>query len=172
MADESISGLKIDWDTRVLTANGAEQKLPPKAAHLLNKLLESSPEMVTREELIQAVWDGNAFVGEKSLTNNIWQIRKALNELNVEFELTNISKNGYILRFAQQCSSAGSETQANPQIETSLKAKVELSKSPWVTLLEKVRFKHLVYLIILAASLLILAPVLIVFFIQLLKSLN
>ncbi|MGP4933124.1 winged helix-turn-helix domain-containing protein [Pseudoalteromonas nigrifaciens] len=52
--------------------------LQPKFIELLCFLTECYPHAVTREELIDNVWDGNQFVGEKALTNAIWHLRKAL----------------------------------------------------------------------------------------------
>ncbi|QQX81404.1 winged helix-turn-helix transcriptional regulator [Shewanella sp. KX20019] len=55
--------------------------LQPKFIELLSYLARQYPNVVTREELIESIWEGNSYVGTKALTNAIWNLRKHLTPL-------------------------------------------------------------------------------------------
>ncbi|QFU21664.1 winged helix-turn-helix domain-containing protein [Shewanella eurypsychrophilus] len=55
--------------------------LQPKFIELLSYLARQYPNVVTREELIDNIWEGNIYVGTKALTNAIWHLRKHLTPL-------------------------------------------------------------------------------------------
>lgn len=79
-----------------LICNGSEQLLQPKFIELLACLVARYPEPITREELINHVWEGNFYVGEKALTNAIWHLRKAFKELDPEQTyIETLRKTGY-----------------------------------------------------------------------------
>jgi len=72
--------------------------LQPKFIELLCYLAEQQPELLTRQQIIDHVWDGNSYVGEKALTNAIWHLRKAFKELDSEEEyIETVRKSGYRL---------------------------------------------------------------------------
>ncbi len=61
-----------------LTRDDVEHHVPAKVMAVLLYLAQNNERLVTRQELIDAVWDGNQYVGEKALNNAIWKIRQAL----------------------------------------------------------------------------------------------
>ena len=81
-----------------LIHDNSEQILQPKFIELLACLVARYPEAITREELINIVWEGNFYVGEKALTNAIWHLRKAFKELDPEQTyIETLRKTGYRL---------------------------------------------------------------------------
>ena len=54
--------------------NCEKQSLQPKFIEVLVYLAENYPRIITRDELIEHVWLGNNYVGEKALTNAIWHL--------------------------------------------------------------------------------------------------
>ena len=70
-----------------------KSRLQKKANNVLQYLISHSDRVVTREELIDAVWAGNYYVGDKALSNAIWKIRNAFGSNNKAIET--ISKQGY-----------------------------------------------------------------------------
>ena len=72
--------------------------LQPKFIEVLAFLAQQYPNLVTREQIIEEIWDGNFYVGEKALTNAIWHLRKSLKsfDANIEF-IETIRKTGYKL---------------------------------------------------------------------------
>ena len=72
--------------------------LQPKFIELLVYLVECYPNAVTREQLIENVWGGNQYVGEKALTNAIWHLRKSFKELDPDNTyIETLRKTGYRL---------------------------------------------------------------------------
>lgn len=68
-----------------------------KPMEVLEYLLDHHPELVTREELIEHIWDGNIYVGEKALTNAIWQLRSTFERLGLKSFIQTVRKRGYRL---------------------------------------------------------------------------
>ncbi len=88
----------IDPLENKMSCNGHETVLQPKFIELLNCLVNRHPDALTREELIEIVWEGNHFVGEKALTNAIWHLRKSFKELDPEqVYIETLRKTGYRL---------------------------------------------------------------------------
>lgn len=72
--------------------------LQPKFIELLTYLVACYPNAVSREQLIENVWDGNQYVGEKALTNAIWHLRKSFKELDPDNTyIETLRKTGYRL---------------------------------------------------------------------------
>ncbi|MBS1794514.1 MAG: PD40 domain-containing protein [Acidobacteria bacterium] len=70
---------EIDARRRVLLRDGQPVALKPKAFDLLVALVERRGAVVSKDELLDAVWE-NSFVEEKNLTVHIAALRKALGE--------------------------------------------------------------------------------------------
>ena len=87
--------LRLDVTRNRIIANGNEIELPSKAIQVLYLLMIKSKQTVSREELIELVWNGNELIGEKALTHTVWQIRKALNEPDTATFIETIPKIGY-----------------------------------------------------------------------------
>lgn len=79
---------------------GVQLSIQQKPMEVLLFLVAQYPAMVTRQQLIDAVWAGNAYVGEKALTNAIWQLRHALQQLTDTEIISTIRKKGYRLALA------------------------------------------------------------------------
>lgn len=85
--------------------------LQPKFIEVIVYLAQNYPRVISRNELIDNVWDGNYFVGEKSLTNAIWQLRKNLKGTNQNQDvIETIRKMGYRLLIEPQIVEIEKET--------------------------------------------------------------
>lgn len=72
--------------------------LPAKSVEVLCYLAAHYPRVITREELIEHIWQGNKPVGEKSLTNAVWSLRKSFSSDNQRSDyIATIRKGGYKL---------------------------------------------------------------------------
>ena len=69
---------------RQFLRNGERVSLPPKAFDLLVVLVARAGHLVTKEELLKAVWPGT-FVEEANLSYTISLLRKALGEDSQRF---------------------------------------------------------------------------------------
>lgn len=80
-----------------------KQSLQPKFIEVLSYLAKHHPRVIPREELIENIWGPDSFVGEKSLTNAIWHLRKNLAKVDSETEvIETIRKVGYRLLITPQ----------------------------------------------------------------------
>ena len=86
----------IPEDHSVQFEHGDIELLQPKFIEVLAYLAKSYPNLVSRDELIEHIWGGNNYVGEKALTNAIWHIRQKLHQNGEEFIQT-VRKGGYRL---------------------------------------------------------------------------
>jgi Tol biopolymer transport system component/DNA-binding winged helix-turn-helix (wHTH) protein len=77
--------------------NAKKQSLQPKFIDVLIYLANQYPNVVSRQELIEHIWQGNFYVGEKALTNAIWHLRSTLDQPNQPEIIETIRKSGYRL---------------------------------------------------------------------------
>ena len=136
--------------------NGDEQRpLRNKVMLLLVYLADNHHRLVSRKELIEVIWSGNDGVGEKALTNAIWQLRNALGKPPVCAEcILTVPKSGYqlLLQVTDDTTNSSdsnsiidegnSESQQNPVVPT-----LTLPKS-----LSKVRISIIAFVLMLGAG--------------------
>jgi Tol biopolymer transport system component/DNA-binding winged helix-turn-helix (wHTH) protein len=80
-----------------------KQSLQPKFIEVLCYLAKHFPRIIPRDELIENIWGPDSVVGDKSLTNAIWHLRKSLSEVNEGNEvIETIRKAGYRLMVEPQ----------------------------------------------------------------------
>src|ERR1700690_3054714 len=88
----------LDPARRILSRADSPVALTPKAFDVLLFLVQNPNRMVTKEELLQAVW-GDTFVEEGNLTQYISLLRKALGDNSEDTRLiVTIARKGYQLR--------------------------------------------------------------------------
>jgi TolB-like protein/Flp pilus assembly protein TadD len=85
----------LDLRRGVLLADGAERALRPKSFALLRHLVENAERLISRDEILQAVWPG-VFVTEDSITQCIREIRRALGD-DTQVVLRTLPRRGYML---------------------------------------------------------------------------
>ncbi len=76
-----IENCLFDSDTGVLMLDEKEHKLRLKVLQLLTCLLNKKQQIVTRDELIDHIWDGNHLVGEKALNSVVYALRTLFKSL-------------------------------------------------------------------------------------------
>src|SRR4029077_4202633 len=85
----------LDPRRRTLTRAGSPVSLTPKAFDVLIFLVQNPSRLVTKEELLQAVW-GDTFVEEGNLTQYISHLREALGDTASRMRLiVTLARNGY-----------------------------------------------------------------------------
>ena len=95
---------------RRLARQGRAIALTPKVFDTLVLLVERAGQVVTKEELMRALWP-RGYVEESNLTKHIWVIRRALGEGDRDAGLIEtLPKIGY--RFAAPVTLAGTDTAA------------------------------------------------------------
>ncbi len=69
--------------------------LQQKECAILQLLFEEAPKVVSRERLLEELWDNEAFVDENTLNVNIARVRKKLTDYNVTSQIETIRGAGY-----------------------------------------------------------------------------
>ncbi|PWU09604.1 MAG: hypothetical protein C5B51_05945, partial [Terriglobia bacterium] len=77
-----------------LYRNGCEVKLRPKVYDALQYFLENRGRLITKEELIQALWP-DTFVTDDSIVQCMVELRRALNDRSQEIVQT-VPRRGYV----------------------------------------------------------------------------
>src|SRR5271170_3809649 len=114
----------LDPDKRALCRANSLVSLTPRAFDVLLFLVQNPIRLVTKEELLQAVW-GDTFVEEGNLTQYISHLRKALEDNSEDTRLiATITRKGYQFTAAVTVADAADTTrqatlQAAAGIETS-----------------------------------------------------
>ena len=146
-----FEGFELDPVRRTLSRADSPVSLTPKAFDVLFFLAQNPTRLVTKEELLQAVW-GSTFVEEGNLTQYISHLRKALGENSEDARLiVTIARKGYQFtarvtvvaesadigeRAALQAAATdASKTEARP-VEFPAKEKVTESSPPRLHLLK------------------------------------
>jgi Tol biopolymer transport system component/DNA-binding winged helix-turn-helix (wHTH) protein len=89
---------QVDVGTNRLLRGDEVRPLRHKAMELLLMLARHAGRTVTREEIEQAIWDGNQFVAPKAINTAVWTIRQALgDDPEAPRYLETIAKKGYRL---------------------------------------------------------------------------
>ena len=114
-----------------------EEKLSiqPKFIEVLCYLAKHYPRVIPRSELIDNIWGNESFVGDKSLTNAIWHLRRNLIDVNGDKEvIETIRKAGYRLLIEPQFEqSLTTEEQVNTSTNNTEETNNHLpSKTPWL----------------------------------------
>jgi TolB-like protein/DNA-binding winged helix-turn-helix (wHTH) protein len=86
----------LDAQSRTLRRANEPVALTPKAFELLLLLVQHSGEVVSKDELMQAVWP-DSFVEEANLTQTVFMLRKALGETPTRRYILTIQGKGYRL---------------------------------------------------------------------------
>lgn len=73
----SFGGFQLDTQSHQLQLNGRAQSLPPKAVDALEFLVEREGELVTRQQLIDALWS-DRIVEDQGLNQLVYLLRKTL----------------------------------------------------------------------------------------------
>ncbi len=88
----------LDCLTQSLSCNDKTYKLPAKVFDLLKLFLTNDDQIVSRDDAIKVIWQGNDAVGDKGFTNAIWILRKAFKDVGENSDVFyTIPKIGYQL---------------------------------------------------------------------------
>ncbi|WP_261817556.1 response regulator transcription factor [Vibrio gallicus] len=92
-----VADLVLELTTRTASRNGVQLKLSPIAMKLLETLMRDSPNIVSRERLIQGVW-GDEQPDSNSLKVHMFNLRKAV-DANFDHKLIHtVVGQGFVLK--------------------------------------------------------------------------
>ena len=111
---------RVDTERELLLRDAEAIPLAPKAFQVLLVLIRSRNDLVTKDELLKAVWP-DTFVEETNLSRNIFLLRKALGETPQDHQyVVTVPGRGY--RFAEEVQFVPEEVQLVPEEELNIVA--------------------------------------------------
>jgi len=90
-----VDGLFAVIDQSAAEFKGKRVELSKKEFQLLCLLMKNIHRIVTREELLEALWDDLEFVDDNTLSVNITRLRKRLEELGIRDAVDTVRGLGY-----------------------------------------------------------------------------
>ncbi|GIN74739.1 putative transcriptional regulatory protein YvcP [Bacillus sp. J14TS2] len=93
-----VDGLFLYRDKNTVEFNHRKTECSPKEFRLLDILLSKHGQVVTRNELLEAIWDEIDFVDDNTLNVNIRRVREKLKELGIVDAIQTIRGQGYLLK--------------------------------------------------------------------------
>ncbi len=81
-----------------VTAGDREQILTKNEMIIFQLLLDRTGEIVTRDELMTALWDNDEFINDNALSVNISRLRSKLADMGYEDAIETRKKQGYVLK--------------------------------------------------------------------------
>ena len=90
-------GLKISLPRSSIIRDGDEIVLSHNEMTILHCLLKNRGRIVSRDELMDYLWDFSEFVDDNTLTVNINRLRKRLASIGLEDVIETRRKQGYML---------------------------------------------------------------------------
>jgi DNA-binding response OmpR family regulator len=91
------SGAVLSTGDNTLTYNGRKIDLSKNEYRILYTLMQNKGKVVSREKLMEALWETDSFVDENTLTVNVGRLRKKLDALGLhDFIVTKFGV-GYML---------------------------------------------------------------------------
>jgi DNA-binding response OmpR family regulator len=90
-----VGDLTVDVDARIVRVKTDVIDLRPKEFDLLVALARSAGRVVTRERLLEDVWDEHWFGSTKTLDIHIWALRRKLDDPQAASRITTVRGVGY-----------------------------------------------------------------------------
>ena len=78
--------------------NGIEIELTKNEFRILKYLVQNREKIVSRDDIMECLWDSESFIDDNTLTVNITRLRNKLEELNLKELLETKRGQGYILK--------------------------------------------------------------------------
>lgn len=95
----SYGEIDMHIDAHHVRCNGREILLGPIEFKLLRHLLENPGKVLTRDELIEAAWPGNVYVGPRTVDVHISRLRRSLKQSSNLDAIRTVRLGGYALEY-------------------------------------------------------------------------
>ncbi|MDY7223233.1 response regulator transcription factor [Halalkalibacterium halodurans] len=95
----TIDDLSMNTNTLTLTYQQNTVELSKNEMKILKKFMENNERYLTREELIEEVWDDITFVDDNTLTVNITRVKQKLASLGLPNQIKSKRGGGYLFQY-------------------------------------------------------------------------
>ncbi|MGU3442999.1 response regulator transcription factor [Bacillus cereus] len=92
------AGLKLYPEKMELQLNNITCALTKRETFLMEALLQRSPNIVSREKILEKLWDDYTYVDDNTLSVNITRVRKKLESIGIKNALETVRGAGYRLK--------------------------------------------------------------------------
>ncbi len=93
------NGVVLDLSRGNVTYQGTSMELARNELRILHTLMQSPGEIITRTELMEELWQTDAFVDDNTLTVNINRLRRSLESIGVSDDFIQTKRGqGYLVR--------------------------------------------------------------------------
>ncbi|MBR4403978.1 MAG: response regulator transcription factor [Clostridiales bacterium] len=92
-----VAGAVLNTNNNTLSYNGAEVDLARNEYKILLTLVQNKNKVVSREKLMEALWETDCYVDENTLTVNVGRLRKTLEGIGLKDLIKTKFGVGYIL---------------------------------------------------------------------------
>ena len=96
-----VAGAVLNTNNNKLSYNGSEIELARNEYKILLTLMQNKNKVVSREKLMEALWETDCYVDENTLTVNVGRLRKSLESIGLKDLIKTRFGVGYILE--DQC---------------------------------------------------------------------
>ncbi len=96
----SFAGLCLSADTMTLSHNNLSIELTKNEYKILRILMSNVDKIVTREQILEELWDDRSFIDDNTLTVNIARVRKRLGDIGLSDAIS--TKRGVGYTFSQE----------------------------------------------------------------------
>lgn len=93
----SVAGLTLDVERLSLSLEQTQTEISHTEAKILDELMKKPEMVVSRDRLLEKIWDDQAFVDDNTLNVYITRVRKKLANLGIEEGLQTVRGRGYRL---------------------------------------------------------------------------
>ncbi|MCD2345441.1 response regulator transcription factor [Clostridium guangxiense] len=95
----TVNGITLDKNTFKMSYKNKSIDITKNELKLISKLLKNVDKVVTREELLEELWDESSFVDDNTLTVNVTRVKNKLSEIGIENAVKNKRGIGYYITF-------------------------------------------------------------------------
>lgn len=94
--NSDVYGLILDQNSFKLSYNGISKELSKNEFKLIKKFIENKDKVLSREELLEELWDDSSFIDDNTLTVNVTRVKNILVALNIKDVIKTKRGLGYI----------------------------------------------------------------------------
>ncbi|RCX23347.1 DNA-binding response OmpR family regulator [Fontibacillus phaseoli] len=93
----NFDGLRLDKDRLYLSLNDEKVELSLTEVKMLEELMQRGEQIVSRDRLLEKIWDDQTFVDDNTLNVYVTRVRKKLSALGIDDALLTVRGQGYRL---------------------------------------------------------------------------
>lgn len=87
----------FDCGSGIITYEGSRIELTKNEMRILQELLEQKGKIVTRDQLMERLWESDSFIDDNTLTVNVARLRKKLEEAGIKDVIKTRKGIGYVV---------------------------------------------------------------------------